>query len=276
MKQAHAAVVAAMGLGLWLACDQGRPAAPGAQAQQGPISYDGATSISDHILPLALPVLEQRSGVRAVVRRSGGGRGLAAVFAGEADVAGLSRALTPEERERKPSVAIIGYDALGIWVNDRSPLQALSLVQLRDLFSGKITSWKQLGGLDRPVVLCTERLDSQRATLEAFRQLVLDGGPFGRVVERDDPASCLELVASDPAAVTPASIAYGRPGIHTVTIDGLAPTVANIRAGSYVLTRPLLLVTREPPSGGVKALVDLLTSADGQALVARAGFVAAR
>ena len=143
--------VAALALATSTAC-QREPPQTASSATMSPLRYDGATSISSRILPLALPAFEQRAGVRVSVERSGGGKGLKAMFAGQADVAGLSRALTPEERDRRPYVAIIGYDALGVWVNEQNGVRGLTRGQLRDLFTGRITNWKQLGGKDRPVV----------------------------------------------------------------------------------------------------------------------------
>jgi len=272
MRQ-HLVVVAAVIIAAFAACESRAPAAP---APARTLTYDGATSISSRVLPLALPVFEQRTGVAVKVERSGGGRGLKAMFAGQADVAGLSRALSPEEREKKPYVAIIGYDALGIWVNEQNPVRALTRAQLKDLFTGKITNWRQLGGKDRPVVACTEHLGSERATLEAFRQLALEGASLGPVRELEDPADCLKLVAADLGGVTPATTAYAIAGIRAVTLDGIAPDPQHIRSSTYLLTRPLLLVTREAPAGALRDFVDFMVSPQGQALVAQAGFVAAR
>jgi len=273
MRQ-HLFTITALLLATLPAC--GTRSAP-AQAPAGRrLVYDGATSISNRILPLALPEFEKRSGVTVKVERSGAGKGLKAMYFGSADVAGLSRALTPEERDRKPVVAIIGYDALGVWVNEQNPVRSLTRAQVSGLFTGKITNWKQLGGKDRPVVACTEHLLSERATLEAFRQLALDGAPFGPVKELEDPADCLKAVAADPGGVAPATTAYATAGVRPVTIDGIAPDPQHIRNSTYLLTRPLLLVTREPPSGALREFVDFMTSPDGQALVVQAGFVAAR
>jgi phosphate transport system substrate-binding protein len=273
MRQ-HLVAMAALTLAALPACESRSPAARPPPAR--PLTYDGATSISSRVLPLALPALERRTGVTVKVARSGGGKGLKAMFAGQVDVAGLSRALSPEERDRKPSVAIIGYDALGVWVNEQNPVRGLTRAQLSDLFTGKITNWKQLGGKDRPVVACTEHLDSERATLEAFRQLALDGAAFGPVKELEDPADCLKHVTSDPGGITPATTAYAIAGVRAVAIDGIAPDVQHIRDSSYLLTRPLLLVTREAPTGALRDFVDFMVSPEGQALVAQAGFVAAR
>jgi phosphate transport system substrate-binding protein len=268
-----AAIAVAFLLGPLVACRDPAPAPPAAQP---PLTYDGATSISDRVLPLVQPALERRGVRRIEVRRSGAGRGLKALFAGEVDVAGLARPLSKEERDRKPYVAIIGYDALAVWVSDQNPVRTLTSAQLKDLFTGRITSWRSLGGREQRVVACTEHLDSERATLQAFQELALGGAPYGPVTTRVDPVDCLALVAGDPGAVTVASVAYGRPGLHAVTIDGKEPTPAHVRGGAYLLTRPLLLVARQPPSGALETLFDLLVSAEGQALVAQAGFVAAR
>jgi len=272
MRQ-HLLALAALALSALPACE--RPAEAPAPPRR-PLYYDGATSISSRILPLALPAFERRTGVLVKVERSGGGKGLKAMFAGQADVAGLSRALTPEERDRKPVVAIIGYDALGIWVSEQNPVRALTRAQLKDLFTGKITNWKQLGGQDRPVAVFTEQLLSERATLAAFRQLALDGAAYGPIRELPDPADCLAAVAAEPGGITPATPAYAAPGVRAVTIDGVAPDPQHIRSSTYLLTRPLLLVTRQPPLGALRAFVDFMVSPEGQALVAQAGFVAAR
>jgi phosphate transport system substrate-binding protein len=210
------------------------------------------------------------------VARSGAGKGLKAMFAGQVDVAGVARALTAEERAARPFVAIIGYDGLAVLVNEANPVRALSREQVKALFTGTARTWRQVGGRDLPVVACTERLASERATLTAFRELALDGAAYGPVVEREDPADCVRLVASDPAAVAAASVALAVHGTRAVTVDGVDPVPERIRDSAYPLTRPLLLVTRAPPEGSLGAFVDFMTSPEGQAAVARAGFVAAR
>ena len=176
------------------------------------------------------------------------------------------------------SLASLAYaDApTGIFVNAGNPVPGLTRAQLKDVFTGKLTNWRQLGGRDRPIVACTEHLLSERATLEAFRTLVLDGAAFGPVKELEDPADCLQLVAGNPDAITPATTAYAIPGVRAATVDGVSPEPKHVRSSTYLLTRPLLLVTREAPTGPLKEFVEFMVSPEGQAIVVRAGFVAAR
>ena len=262
------AVVAALALG----CERPEPA-PAPQPPE--IRYDGATTLANKVFPLALPILKERAGVRVRVDRSGAGKGLARMFAGEVDVAGVARSLTAAELQRKPYIQIIGYDALGVFVNEASGVRAVTRAQLRDLFTGHVASWKELGGRDVPVQPCVEHLDSGRATLAAFRELALDGAALGKVHELEDPADCLAFVAETAGGVAPATMTYAVPRLRTLTVDGLDPLPQNVRSSRYPLTRPLLLVAREPPQGAVRELFDFMLSAEGQGVVARAGFVPA-
>jgi phosphate transport system substrate-binding protein len=240
------------------------------------IRYDGATTLSNKIFPSALPLFQQRTGIGVQVERSGAGKGLRRALAGEVEVAGVSRALTPEELARRPYFQIIGYDALGVFVNGGNPLRALTKAQLKGLFTGAISSWKQVGGPDAPVHPCVEHLASERATVVGFRALALDDDPYGPVREEEDPADCLAFVARTPGAITPATMTYGIPGVRTVAVEGLEPLPQHVRTSRYLLTRPLLLVAKEPPTGPAKEFFEFMLSPDGQAMLAKSGFVPVR
>jgi phosphate transport system substrate-binding protein len=240
------------------------------------LRYDGSTTISSRILPALGPALRARGGAPLRIERGGTGVGLRRVLAGEVDVAGVSRSLTAAELAHKPYFQIIGYDGLAVFVNEANPVRDLTRAQLRAAFTGAADSWRDLGGKPVKIVPCTERLDSERATVEAFRDLALGGVAYGKVIEREDPSDCLALVAREPGGIAAASRAYAAPGARAVTVDGLAPLPAHVRASRYALTRPLLLVAREPPRGAVADLFDLALSPEGQAAIAGAGFVPAR
>ncbi len=233
-----------------------------------PLTYDGATTISRNILSDAIPAFEKRTGLKFDrVDFSGGGRGLDRLFAGEVEMAGVARRLTADELERKPYFQIIGYDAIGVFVHARNPVKALSKAQLKAIFTGAIVNWKDVGGPNLPIVACTEPLSSGRNTLAVFRTLVLDEAPFGRVHEEPDPTDCLAWVKDAAGGVTFATIAYDIPGIRSVPVDGIGATPAHVIDSSYLLSRPLILVTRAPPTGTAAAFFDFMLSAEGQAIV---------
>jgi phosphate transport system substrate-binding protein len=258
---------------LAVACSGKRAEAPPPPAE---IRYDGATTISSRVLPALAPLFRARTGVPLRIERSGSGVGLRRALAGEVDVAGVSRSLTAAELARKPFFQIVAYDALAVYVNEGNPVRELKRAQIKAAFTGAATNWRELGGKPGRILPCTERLDSERATLEAFRSLAMGGAAYGKVAEREDPADCLAFVAREPGGIAAASVAYAMPGVRVVTVDGLEPLPVHVRASRYPLTRPLLLVARERPQGALASLFDLALSPEGQAAIANAGFVPAR
>jgi phosphate transport system substrate-binding protein len=241
-----------------------------------PLTYDGSTAISRHILADAIPSFEKKTGLAfGKVDQSGGGKGLSRLFAGEVGIAGVARRLTADELSRKPYFQIIGYDALGVFVHDANPVKGLSKAQLKAIFTGAIVNWKDVGGPNLPILTCTEPLLSGRNTLAVFKTLVLDEAPFGPLREAADPADCLTFVASTPAAVTFATVAYAIPGVRSVLVDGVEPSPQHVVDASYLLSRPLLLVTRAPPSGSAATFLDFMLSSEGQAIVGKK-FIPAR
>jgi phosphate transport system substrate-binding protein len=248
----------------------------GGAARAEDITYDGATTIGSRVVKELAPSFQAKTGVKlAEIRMNGAGKGLKAAMAGEVSVAGVSRSLSSDELKARPYFQIIGYDALGVFVNEKNPVKSLSKAQLKAIYTGKARNWKEVGGPDLPIVACSEGLQSGRATVETFRNTVLDGGAYGPVKEVDDAADCVKLAASTPGAIGPATMAYAAPGARAIPLDGVKPNPDEVRAGSYLLSRPLLLVAKSRPTGGVKAFFDYVLSADGQ-LVVKKSFISVR
>ncbi len=259
---------------LSLACkgDEGSKA----PAESEVLTYDGSTVVSSLILPGALPAFEKKTGVRfGKIGTSGAGKGLKAALAGEVNVAGVTRSLTADELAKKPYFQIIGYDALGIWVNEANPVRGLTKAQVKSIFTGQAKNWKAVGGKNLPVVACTEKLDSAKATLETVKAVALDGAPYGPVRQMDQFEDCLKLVAADPGAIAAATFAAQQAGVRPLVVDGIALAPENVRSGAYLLSRPILLVTRSVPSGGLKQFFEFMLSPDGQAILGQK-FIAIR
>jgi phosphate transport system substrate-binding protein len=253
--------------------------APAATPAPATIRYGGATTISETILKHGVSqAFHDRTGVAVrIVDTSGTGRGLDALLAGHIDVAGAGRPLTAAEREAGLVETVIGHDCLVMYVHRTNPVKDLGRAQLRAVLSGKVTSWKQLGGREVKIVPFMQPVASRRAVVHLVQERVLGGGPFGPGLrEVELLPDQLAAVAKTEGGICLASVGYlatvepeVRDGVRAISLDGQPPTDANIRSGAYLLSRPLLLVTRGPPAGEVKRFVDFMLSREGQAVIER-------
>jgi phosphate transport system substrate-binding protein len=239
------------------------------------IRYEGATTIGLQLLPDLLPALEALGHRVVRVGDRGTNAGLSAVRQGEAEVAGVMREITAAERAEPLRWALVGYDALGVYVHQGNPVRDLTRAALRAIFTGAVRNWRQLSGPDLAIQPVTEVKTGGRGTVLEFRRLVLEGAEWGPSLELEDAPDCLRVVAADPAAVSMASTSMALPGIRALAVDGVEPGPAALRAGRYLLGRPMYLVARQPAPAAAGALLDLALSPAGQAIVARK-FTAAR
>jgi phosphate transport system substrate-binding protein len=238
-------------------------------ALQSTLSYEGASSIAYSLLPELAKTFLAKSGVAfGNIGEAGAGAGFKAVVDGKVSLGGLSRALSDNEKAAVAAWQIFGYDALGVYVHPSNPVNSLTRAQLKDVFSGRITNWKELGGADRAIVVFTEQLNSGRATLAVVKGIVLDGGAYGPVKEREDPMDCIWAVEEEPGGITFATTSIATRKAKTVALDGILPERAHVASGKYLLSRPLVLVTMMP-SGNVQKFFEFVLTPEGQAIVGK-------
>jgi len=146
----------------------------------------------------------------------------------------------------------------------------LSAAQLRDIYLGAITNWQDVGGPDAPITVVIREKTS--GTRGAFDEIMLDKAEpaLQTVITAGDMAA---LVAQEPYAIGYVGFGNLEAGLRALSIDGVAPSEANARAGSYRLTRPLLLLTGPLTQPLAQAYVDFALSAAGQRIVAENGWV---
>lgn len=234
------------------------------------LTYDGSTTIGENIMPEAVKAFEAKTGIKFdKVGGLGSGKGFKALMAGEVVLAGVSRALEAEEKKLKPYYQTIGYDAVAIYVNEKNPVKALSKDQLKGIFTAKITNWKEVGGKDAGIVLVTEIKTGGRATIKEFKHMALDNAEIAASKEIDKPHDCVRDVAENENAVTFASLAFKEPGTKVLGINKVEPTNKNVKSGTYILSRPLVLVAKALPKDDLKKFFDFILSAEGQAIVAK-------
>ena len=136
-------------------------------------------------------------------------------------------------------------------------------------------SWKELGGKDVKIVAMIEPIASKRATVQLVQDLVLDGAGFAAGIrEVDQLKDQVAEVARNDGGICVASIGFlssagaaVKGAVRAIALDSTEPSDSNIRSGAYLLSRPMLLVTKGLPTGDVKAFLEYLLSRDGQAVV---------
>lgn len=189
----------------------------------------------------------------------------------KAKAAGVELTLTP-----------IGREAFVFFVNRDNPVTNLTLEQVRDIYSRRITNWKQAGGHDEPIVAFQRPEDSGSQT--AMLALVMKDRPIATPM-KEEVVTGMGGVISEVAGYRNLTGALGYsfrwyatvmnadPGIRLVAIDGVAPTAATIRDGSYPLTANIDIVTARTPGTNLRALIDWTVSPEGQALLEKTGYV---
>lgn len=245
---------------------------------RGDLSYIGSSTIGTGILNAgAVAAFREKTGRKfSSVQIPGSGKGIYALIEGETEMAGVSRPLKPEEKKHGLTPFIVGYDVIAVFVHAANPVRNLSREQLKGIFTGRITNWREVGGRGAPISPTTEILAGERATVEMFRKIVMSGADYGNFRQVDLPRDQLLQLARNPdgiCAVSPGLVASlpadVRKNIKAVSVNGVLPTERSERSGAYPISRPLLLVTKGPPKGDQKAFIQFLLSPEGQRIVAR-------
>ena len=235
-----------------------------------PVCVAGSTSVQPFAEKLAEVYMQQHPEVRLDVQGGGSSAGIYAASQGAADLGASSRELVPAEKHL--TEIPIAYDGIAVIVHPQNPLTGLSLEQLRQMFAGKLTDWRDLGLPPHPVHLITREEGS--GTREAFESLVMKKQDItpGALVQ-DSNGAVREIVAGDPHAVGYISAGLVDDRVKAVAIDGMAPSRENIKTQRYKLVRRFLLVSQAPPLGVAKDFVDLILSPKGQGLLEAEGLV---
>jgi phosphate transport system substrate-binding protein len=249
---------------------------------------------SDTIVNLALAWAEAYQKVNPDVRVSvsggGSGTGLAALVNGTTDIANASRQIKKEEiadaqkNGIEPYEIEIARDAIGVIVNPANPIEQLTIQQISDIYSGKITNWREVGGDDRPIVLLSR--ESNSGTHVFFlEQVVRLGQKDNKTLFSQDtlllPSSegIIAEVRQNPNAIGYDGLGYITPEVKTLAIapkaagEYVKPSVASVNDGKYPIARPLFMYTPGAPAGDVKTYIDWITGPAGQQIVNQLGFV---
>jgi phosphate transport system substrate-binding protein len=234
------------------------------------LSYEGATTIGTNIMPEAARLFQAQTGVKfSSIGGAGADAGFKAAVEGRATFGGVARELTVDEKARVGGYEVIGFDVMGVFVNAGNPVKSLTRAQLKEIFTGRATNWDQFGGPTHAITVYSEKLSGGRATVKAFKDMVLGAEPYGPLKELEDATDCVKDVAADAGGITASSMSFAIAGVMALSIDGAAATRGAVQSGAYPLKRPLILVTRDVPAGDAKAFLEFMLSPEAQAIVGR-------
>ncbi|HMC95651.1 MAG TPA: phosphate ABC transporter substrate-binding protein [Polyangia bacterium] len=217
------------------------------------------------------------------VTGGGSGTGISALINGTTDVCEASRAMKDAEKKQladkagAPPVEItVAKDGLSVYVNDTNPISELTMDQLKAIFTGKVTSWKELGGADAKIIPYSR--ENSSGTYVFFKEHVLQNADYTpRAQAMPGTAAVVNAVVKEKFGIGYGGAAYAK-GIKVLKIKkeaatpAIAPEDATIQNGTYPLSRPLFFYVRAKPSAEISAFTDWVLSAEGQGIVTKVGY----
>ena len=244
-------------------------------AVTGTVSTDVSTSMEKVIGALGESFMAANEGVEFTYNPTGSGAGITAAQEGRCDIGLSSRALKDEEKAGGLKETVLAYDGIAIIVNPENPVNDLTLDQIAKLYTGEITNWKDVGGNDAEVVLIGREAAS--GTRDGFESITGTKDKCQYRQELTSTGDVITAVSQNPDAIGYASLASIKDSVKALNVDGVTPSEATVKDGSYKVQRPFVLVTVEGKelTPVAQKFFDYITSPDAAAIIAKAGAVAA-
>lgn len=248
-----------------------------------PVTIKGSDTMVIMNAKLAEAFMSKNPGTQIQVTGGGSGVGLAGLINGTTDIAASSRPIKSSEVDKlkarfatRGAGVPIARDGLAVYLHTSNPVQELSLPQLLEIYTGKTTNWKQLGGNDATIILYSR--ENSSGTYTYFKDNVLRGKDFSsRAQTLQGTAAVVNAVSKDPNGIGYGGAAYAR-GVKFARVKkddkspGYEPKLETVRSGQYPITRYLFLYLRGNPSGVAKQFIDWALSPEGQGLIMKVGY----
>lgn len=241
------------------------------------ITLEGSTTVLPIAQRAAEEMMDANDKIEISVRGGGSGVGVNSLIAKKCDIAMASRSIKDSELQKaasngvQPKAYVIAMDGIAVVVNPSNPVRSLSKAQVKNIFTGKISNWKEVGGNDEKIIVVSR--DSASGTFEAFGELALN---------KEKVRSDALMQASNQAVATTIRNTKGAIGyiglgymkdLADVSIDGIEASVETVLSGKYPYSRPLFMYSNGLAKGEAKEYIDFILSEDGQNIVKKEGFV---
>ncbi len=246
----------------------------GAKSQT--VSTDGSTSMEEVIGVLGEAFMQQNKGITFTYNPTGSGSGIKAVQEGRCDIGLSSRSLKDEEKASGLTETVLAYDGIAVIVHPDNPVANLTLEQIADIYTGKITNWSEVGGQDAEIVVIGREAGS--GTRDGFESVTKTKDACKYRQQLTSTGDVITNVSSNANAIGYASLASVKASVKALSVGGVAPSETTVKDGSYVVQRPFVLVTKsgEKLSEAAQKFFDFATSKEAVELISGAGVVAAK
>lgn len=227
--------------------------------------------------------MKKNPNVTIQVTGGGSGTGIAALINGTTDICNASRPMKLSEKEKlklrygTSGVEIkVARDGIAIYVNEKNPIKELTVQQIKDIYIGKITNWKEIGGKDSRIILYSRENNS--GTYAYFKEDVLGDEDYAPNAQNmAGTAALVNAVSKDPNGIGYGGSAYAK-GIREVPVKAdekataYLPSAENVKSGQYPISRFLFMYVKSRPTGAMKEYIDWILSDEGQGIVTKVGY----
>ncbi len=243
------------------------------KGESGSIKISGGTAHIPVMQEAAKAIMQANSNIQISIAGGGSGVGIKQVGEGLVDIGNSGRKPKDEELKKYPlKMFKWAIDGVGVVVHPDNPVKSLTTAQLKEIYAGKTTNWKALGGPDKSINIYTR--DAASGTREVFWKKALSQGDISdKALFVPSNGAMKTAIAQDPYGIGYVSVGHIDTSVAPVALDGVVPTLETVKSGKYTVARGLYSNTKGEPNGLTKKFIDYLFSDQGQLLVAQKGFI---
>ena len=244
-----------------------------AKKDTSPVTTDGSTSMEKVIGTLG-EAFTEKEGINVTYNPTGSGSGIQAVSEGRCDIGLSSRALKDDEKAALTET-VVALDGIAMIVNPENPVSDLTVEQIADIYTGKITNWSEVGGNDAEIVLIGREAGS--GTRDGFESITGTKDACQYRQELTSTGDVITAVAQNPDAIGYASLASVKDSVKALKVAGVTPSEETVKDGTYLIQRPFVLVTKEGVelSPVAQAFFDYATKGQANDIITASGVVPA-
>ena len=251
--------------------------ASGSGDVSGTVALNGSTSMEKLVNGLKEGIVETYPNLQLEPQFTGSSAGVEAVTNGTADIGDVSRALTDEEKAGGLVENIVALDGIAVVTDTANAATNLTTQQLKDIYTGKITNWSEVGGADQNIVVIGR--ESGSGTRDAFEEILDIADQCQLAQTLNETGAVAAAVQSTPGAIGYISLDALNDKVKALQLDGVAPSEETVKDGSYTLQRPFVMATKgevSEQSAQVQAVFDFINSDAGQEVISSVGLVSAK